>query len=116
MDLSKAIENAEELPAAYVLQGSDDKYLYKGACRNLKNRIKSHKAGRCSRTKNRRPLTLVHFEYCEDYSAALKKERYWKSGRGRAWNALSSTAFNITIFNPRKHFLSCYTFIDNISL
>ena len=76
---------AAHRPAAYVLQGSDGTYLYKGACRDLKERLRDHHAGRASRTKNRRPLTLVHFEYCDSYEDALRKEHYLKTGHGRAW-------------------------------
>ena len=85
MDFGHAIEEAKEAPAAYVLLGSDGKYLYKGACRNLKERLKDHHAGRCSRTKNRRPLTLFHHEYVDAYPEALKREKYFKSRYGRTW-------------------------------
>jgi len=83
--LPEAIRSLEQRSAAYVLLGSDGKYLYKGACRNLPERLKSHHAGNCPRTRNRRPLSLFYFEYCDTYEAALKKERYLKSGHGRAW-------------------------------
>ena len=85
IDLDTAIDQVEDKPAAYVLLGADGAYLYKGACRNLKERLKDHRAGRSSRTKNRRPLTLVHYEYCETYSEALKREKYYKSRFGRTW-------------------------------
>ena len=83
--LDGAIEEARELPAAYVLKAANGDYLYKGACRDLKERLKDHRSGRSSRTKNRRPLSLVHSEYCETYSDALKREKYYKSGFGRTW-------------------------------
>ncbi|MFH0921044.1 MAG: GIY-YIG nuclease family protein [Fibrobacterota bacterium] len=60
-------------------------YPYKGAARNLKERLKDHRAGRVSRTKNRRPLSLVYMEHCNTYSEALRRERYFKSGPGRTW-------------------------------
>ncbi len=85
MDLTKAIEAAKSEPAAYVLQGSDGAYLYKGACRNLVARLKKHRVGGNSRTKNRRPLALVHFEHFQSYSDALKREKYLKSKFGRIW-------------------------------
>ena len=83
--LCEAIERAEEQPAAYVLRAYQGGYLYKGACRNLKERLKDHRAARCSRTKNRRPLTLIYHEYCDSYYDALKKEKFIKSGQGRLW-------------------------------
>ena len=85
MELPEAIELVESLPAAYVLLGSDGKYLYKGACRDLKERLRDHCAGRASRTKNRRPLRVFHFEYCGSYSDALKREKYFKSRFGRVF-------------------------------
>jgi hypothetical protein len=56
--LSEALEQVEPRPAAYVLLGADGAYLYKGACRNLQQRLRDHRAGRASHTKNRRPLRL----------------------------------------------------------
>ena len=72
-------------PAAYVLAGSDGKYLYKGSCRDLVERLKDHDAGRVSRTKNRRPLRLVHAECFASYSDALAREKFLKTGTGRDW-------------------------------
>ena len=85
MEISRAIIEANETPAAYVLANKERDYLYKGAARNLKERLKDHMAGRVSRTKNKRPLFLFYMEYCNTYSEALKRERYFKSGTGRAW-------------------------------
>jgi len=47
--LTEAIVAAEHRPAAYVLLGADDQYLYKGACRDLRERLQDHHAGRASR-------------------------------------------------------------------
>lgn len=85
MDLDSAIERAEERPAAYVVASADGCYLYKGSGRNLRERLKDHRAGRVSRTKNRRPLTLVYKEYFDAYTEARRKELFLKSGQGRAW-------------------------------
>ena len=83
MNIETAIISADLQPAAYVLQSEQQDYLYKGSCRNLKKRLQDHKAGRVSRTKNRRPLTLVYFEYFDSYTDARKKENYLKTGAGR---------------------------------
>jgi putative endonuclease len=85
LPLEQALSLVEARPAAYVLLGADGFYLYKGACRDLRERLRDHHAGRASRTKNRRPLSLLHFEYYESYSAALKREVFLKSGTGRDW-------------------------------
>ena len=83
MTLDEAIDAVEPRPAAYVLRGAAADYLYKGSCRDLVKRLKDHRAGRVSRTRNRRPLRLVHFEYCPDYTNARKQENWLKSGAGR---------------------------------
>ena len=72
-----------ESPAAYVLQGAGERYLYKGSCRNLVNRLADHGAGRVSRTKNRRPLKLVHVEHFDSYADARRRELFFKTGAGR---------------------------------
>ncbi|NNJ70396.1 MAG: GIY-YIG nuclease family protein [Kiritimatiellales bacterium] len=75
----------EHRPAAYVLLSSDGTYRYKGCCRDLVERMKQHHAGKVSRTKNRRPLKLLHSEYFDSYTDARKRELYFKSGAGREW-------------------------------
>ena len=81
--IKAAIKEAQAQPAAYVVSPLDLSYLYKGSCRKLIERLKDHQAGRVSRTKNRRPLGLVYFEYCESFSDARKREDWLKSGAGR---------------------------------
>ena len=85
MTLDEAIEILQPRPAAYVLQPTAGGRSYTGACRDLIRRMLDHRAGRVSRTKNHRPLRLVHFRYFDDYSAALVEERFLKSGAGRQW-------------------------------
>ncbi len=72
-------------PAVYVLKGSSGDYLYKGSTRSLSDRIKAHQHGKVRRTRNRRPLTLVYYEYCEDYTVARRRENWLKSGAGRGF-------------------------------
>ncbi len=79
------MENLEHRPAAYALRSADGSWIYKGSTRDLKNRIKVHFSGKVSRTKNRRPLTLVYYEYCETYTNARQRENWLKSGQGREW-------------------------------
>ena len=85
MSLEGAISEALPSPAAYVVGPLDGSYLYKGCARNLKERLRDHQAGRVGRTKNRRPLILFYREYCQDYTAARRREDFLKSGQGRAW-------------------------------
>jgi len=92
VDLDGAIAAAEPLPAAYVLAGATGPDLYKGSCRNLCQRLKDHRAGRVAHTKNWRPLRLVYYEYCADYTLARQRENWLKSGQGRAWLKKELTA------------------------
>ncbi len=83
MNLAEAIEIVESKPVAYVLLSADGTYRYKGSTHNFAERMKQHNAGKVSRTKNRRPLSLLHFERFENYTDARKRELYFKSGAGR---------------------------------
>ncbi|MGD9874678.1 MAG: GIY-YIG nuclease family protein [Kiritimatiellia bacterium] len=70
---------------AYVLMGAAGAYLYKGSARDVQKRVDAHLGGHVARTRNRRPLTLAHVEYTVDYSEALCREKWLKSGQGRKW-------------------------------
>ena len=83
LSLDDAIATVEPRPAVYVLQAADQSFLYKGSCRMLPERLMDHRAGRVSRTKNHRPLTLVYHEYAADFTAARQRENYLKTGAGR---------------------------------
>ena len=85
MMLDEIIQTLEHRPAAYVLLSADGTYRYKGSTHDLVERVMQHKTGKVSRTKNRRPLRLLHFEYFENYTDARKRELYFKSGAGREW-------------------------------
>jgi putative endonuclease len=56
---------------------------YTGAARDLRERMRDHHAGRAERTKNQRPLLLLHLEPLPTYADALRRERFLKSGQGR---------------------------------
>ena len=63
----------------YILYSQKDSNLYVGCSRNLNERVKKHKLGMVSSTKNRRPLTLIHWEKFKDKKEAFKRERFLKS-------------------------------------
>ena len=69
----------------YVLLGNEGKYTYKGSARDLRKRVMDHMQGRVARTRNRRPLVLIHLEYTVDYTTARQRENWLKSGQGRQW-------------------------------
>ena len=68
----------------YVLKCSDGK-LYIGSSSDLKRRISEHLLGGVHSTKNRRPITLLYYEACRSKKLAEKRERYFKTGFGRAF-------------------------------
>ena len=78
-------DDLQSVVGVYVLLGKDGKYLYKGSARDLRKRVAAHMQGRVARTRNRRPLTLIHVEYFADYTGARKRENWLKSGQGRKW-------------------------------
>ena len=84
------IVNLPDTPGVYVLLGQNGKH-YTGAARNLRERLRDHLAGRGKRTKNQRPLRLLHLEQASNFSDALAREKYLKSGQGRAWLAQHQT-------------------------
>ena len=85
MTLEESTTSLEPRPAVYVLPSADGTYRYKGSCRDLVVRMKMHLAGKVSRTKNRRPLVLLHYESFDHYTDARKRELYFKTGAGRKW-------------------------------
>jgi putative endonuclease len=71
--------------SVYILKSLKDEGIYIGSSRNLINRIKQHHYGKVKSTKGRRPLKLIYQEHYSDYSNAIKREKYLKSGAGRDW-------------------------------
>jgi putative endonuclease len=69
----------------YVLHSESDGMLYTGCTKELRNRLNLHNAGQVSSTKERRPLTLVYYEYCIDKRDAFKREKYLKTTYGKRY-------------------------------
>ncbi len=69
----------------YVLRSLKDQKLYVGFTGDLRNRLREHNQGEVLSTKVRRPLELMYFEGCPSSEKALKREKYFKSGYGRAF-------------------------------
>jgi len=67
----------------YVLKNSQG-LLYKGYTGNLEERLITHNAGsRLKWTGIRGPWTLVYQEEVDTKIEALKREKFFKSGKGR---------------------------------
>ena len=68
----------------YVLQSQSDQKLYVGLTDNVHERLRRHNEGRVSSTKTRTPFLLVYHETFIDRNAARRREKFLKSGNGRA--------------------------------
>jgi len=67
----------------YVLLSDADGNLYSGYTKNLKLRFEQHEKGLVPSTKNRRPLRLIYYEACLSQDDATRREKYFKTYRGR---------------------------------
>jgi len=67
----------------YVLEGLKDVNLYIGWTDNLNKRLQNHHSGKVVSTKWRRSLKLIYFEACLSKEAAIRREKYFKTGFGR---------------------------------
>lgn len=67
----------------YVLESFKDGKLYVGWTNDLVERIKEHTQGKVLSTKNRLPIFPVYYEACLSEEAAMKREKYFKTGFGR---------------------------------
>ena len=67
----------------YVLRSEKTGRRYVGSCEDLETRVKRHNLGHSKATRHAVPWTLVHSETFSNRADAERKERYYKSGRGR---------------------------------
>lgn len=67
----------------YILLSLKDKKFYAGYTENLKLRFEEHKKGKVASTKDRHPLKLIYYEACLNKKDALKRERYFKTYKGK---------------------------------
>ena len=66
----------------YVLRSSKTGRRYVGSYEDLDGRLRRHNLGHSKATRHGIPWTLIHSERFSRIKAS-KKERYYKSGRGR---------------------------------
>ena len=74
-----------EMYYAYVLKSTLDNRLYKGHTHNIEHRIKEHNSGKTKSTKGYIPWVLVYYETFQTKEEAMAREKYFKSGVGRAF-------------------------------
>jgi predicted GIY-YIG superfamily endonuclease len=68
----------------YVLQSEKYDLRYIGYTQDLANRLKEHNAGRNVSTHSKGPWKLLYSEEHPTELLAKKREKFFKSGRGRA--------------------------------
>jgi len=69
----------------YVLDGSSTGKRYVGITNSLQRRLAEHRACSTKGSQIIGAFTLLHTEMFSDYAAARIREKFLKSGRGRAW-------------------------------
>lgn len=69
----------------YVLRSKADNKLYIGFTNDLKRRVIEHNSGEVKSTVLRRPFELVYYEACLLKDKAIQREKYFKTGFGRAF-------------------------------
>ncbi|MBS3140223.1 GIY-YIG nuclease family protein [Candidatus Woesearchaeota archaeon] len=67
----------------YALKSLKDNNLYIGCTSNINKRLSEHNNGRVKSTRNRKPLKLIFKEGYVDKYEAFKKERYYKTAKGK---------------------------------
>ena len=67
----------------YVLRSEKTGRRYIGSCEDIDDRLQRHNAGESKATSHGIPWILIHVEKFVTRSAAMSRERYYKTGRGR---------------------------------
>ena len=69
----------------YVLRSENNGSLYIGYTVDLDRRIIEHNTSQSGYTRNYKPWELVYFEEFGSKSEAIKRERFFKTGKGREY-------------------------------
>ncbi|MDO8592042.1 MAG: GIY-YIG nuclease family protein [bacterium] len=67
----------------YVLLSGHDNKFYIGSTNDLKRRLTEHKQGKNISTAKRLPIELVYFEGHRSKLDAVRRERYYKTTKGK---------------------------------
>jgi len=67
----------------YVLRSEKTGRRYVGSCEDVGDRLRRHNAGDSKATSHGIPWKLIRVEEFLTRSAAMNRERYYKTGRGR---------------------------------
>ena len=72
-----------EMFYVYVLRSDKTGRRYVGSCENFDDRFRRHNSGESKATRHGIPWTLLLIESFATRREAVRKERYYKTGRGR---------------------------------
>jgi putative endonuclease len=67
----------------YVLRSEKTNCRYIRSCQDLDDRFSRHNNGESKATKHGVPWRLIYHESCASRSEAIRRERYFKTGKGR---------------------------------
>ena len=67
----------------YVLRSAKDHDFYVGSTNNLKRRVQQHQRGENISTAKRLLVELIYFEGHHSKDDALRREKYFKTTKGR---------------------------------
>ena len=67
----------------YVLRSNNNGRRYIGSCQNVAGRVRQHNNGVSKATRPGIPWSLIHTETFSTRAEAVRKEQYFKTGRGR---------------------------------
>jgi putative endonuclease len=74
-----------DMYGVYVLRSKKKGTLYIGYSHNVQERIAEHQKGWVPATRDKRPLELLYCELYQNRIDAMRRERFFKSGWGRAY-------------------------------
>lgn len=67
----------------YVIQGTNSDYLHRGHCRDLDERLEQYNTSPLPKLKKYAPYKLLYYETFEGRIAAIRRERFFKTAKGR---------------------------------
>ncbi|PYJ41614.1 MAG: endonuclease [Verrucomicrobia bacterium] len=67
----------------YVLKNQKTGRRYIGSCRSIVDRLHRHNSGQSKATRHGMPWSLVHSESFRTRTEAVRREMFYKTGRGR---------------------------------
>src|SRR5690348_13259385 len=73
---------SDDMFHVYILRSTRTGRRYVGSCENVEQRLRRHNEGHSKATRHGAPWMLLHIEAFANRDA-MRKERYFKTGRGR---------------------------------